>query len=145
LLNTPLTAEMSLHDCLETNTKDMLVGSGHFLRTYSSGKKGELASWLAEILLEPEFLQETLDEDLEEKEREALRWILETDGVRPWKEFVRKFGDDTDESTNWNYNEPKSITGRLRISGLLYSGILEGCHVAFIPADARQLLRKLLK
>ncbi|MHB0988054.1 MAG: tetratricopeptide repeat protein [Bellilinea sp.] len=145
LLKTPLTAEMGLRVCLETNTKEMLVGSAHFLRTSASGKKGELAAWLAEVLLEPEFLQQTLDEDLEEKERGALQWMLGTDGVRPWKEFVRKYGDDMDESTAWNYHEPESIPGRLRMSGLFYSGMLDGQQVAFIPADVRLLLGKLLK
>lgn len=145
LLKTPLTAEMSLLACLETNTKEMLVGCAHFLRTASSGRKAELASWLAEVLLDPEFLQETLEEDLEEIERSALQWMLEADGVRPWKEFVRKYGDDMDEPTNWDYLEPESIPGRLRVSGLLYSGILDNQLVAFIPADARKLLRKLLK
>jgi hypothetical protein len=145
LLKTPLTAEMGLRACLETNTKEMLVGSAHFLRTSASGKKGELASWLAEILMDPEFLQQTLEEDLEEKEREALRWMLETDGIRPWKEFVYKYGDDMDESTVWNYHKPESIPGRLRISSLFYSGTLAGQQAAFIPADVRPLLRDLLK
>ena len=145
LLKTPLTAEMGLRVCLETNTKEMLVGSAHFLRTTASGKKGELADWLAEVLLDVEFLQQTLDEDLKEKERRALQWMLETDGVRPWKEFVHKYGDDMDESTAWNYHEPESLPGRLRMSGLFYSGMLDGRQVAFIPADARLLLRKLLK
>ena len=67
LLKTPLTAETSLRACLEMNTKDMLVGSAHFLRTSASGKKGEIVSRLAELLLDLEFLQQTLDEDLEEK------------------------------------------------------------------------------
>jgi tetratricopeptide (TPR) repeat protein len=145
LLKNPLAAEMGLRACLGTYTKDMLVGAAHFLRTTSSGKKGELADWLAESLLDEEFLQETLDEDLEEKEREALRWLLETDGVRLWKEFVHKYGDDMDESTYWNYNEPESIPGRLKISGLLYTGMLDGQQVAFLPADVRPLLRTILK
>jgi tetratricopeptide (TPR) repeat protein len=145
LLKTPLTAEMSLRACLDGYTKDMLVGSAHFLRTTSSGKKGELTDRLAESLLDEEFLQETLGEDLEEKEREALKWLLETDGVHSWKEFVRKYGDDLEESPYWNYNEPESIPGRLKVSGLLFTGMLDSQQVAFIPADMRPLLRKLLK
>jgi hypothetical protein len=70
--------------------------------------------------------------------------MLETDGVRPWKEFVRKYGDDSDESTAWNFHEPKSIPGRLRLSGLFFTGILDDQQVAFIPADVRPLLRSLL-
>ena len=71
--------------------------------------------------------------------------MLETNGVRPWKEFVRKYGDDMEESTLWAYHEPESIPGRLRMSGLFYSGVLNGQQVAFIPADARLQLQKLLK
>lgn len=143
LLKTPLTTEMGLKACLETTTKDMLVGSAHFLQISSSGKKGELTSRLAEFLLDSEFLQQTFDEDLVKKEREALQWILETDGVRPWKGFIRIYGDDMDESTLWDYHIPESIPGRLRLTGLLYTGTLDGQQVAFIPADVRPLLCKL--
>jgi tetratricopeptide (TPR) repeat protein len=143
LLRTPLSAETDVRACLETYTKDMLVGIAGFYRTTSSGKKGELVSWLAKVVLDPEFLQPAL-EQLYEKERSALRWILETDGVRSWGEFVLTYGDDSRESKSWNDQEPKSIPGRLRVAGLLYSGVLEGKVVAFIPADLRPLLRKLL-
>jgi tetratricopeptide (TPR) repeat protein len=145
LLATPLTMEMNLLACLETNTKEMLVGSAYFLRMSPAGKKGELASRLAENLLDPEFLQQMLDEYLEGNERETLKWMLETGGVRPWEEFVQKYGDDMNESVYWNYHDPQSISGRLRMSGLFYSGMLEGQPVAFIPADVRPLMRALLK
>jgi hypothetical protein len=71
--------------------------------------------------------------------------VLGTGGIRPWKEFVRKYGEDMDESVDWDYFEPESIPGRLRMSGLLYSGTLEGQLVAFIPADVRQHLNTLLE
>jgi tetratricopeptide (TPR) repeat protein len=145
LLKTPLTTNMRLHTCMETSTKEMLVATAHFLRTTSSGKKGELAEWLAECLLDPTFLRETLAEDMEEREREALKWMLEADGIHPWSEFVRKFGDDSEESTVWDYHEPQSIPGRLRRSGLFYTGALDGQQVAFIPADLRPLLKEALK
>lgn len=145
LLRTPLSDTMNLQACLATNTKDMLVGSARFLRTSSSGVKGELVSRLAEDLLDEEFLGETLEEDLTKREREALQWMLEADGVRPWKEIVGKYGDDEGESTAWNYHQPESVPGRLRLSGLFYSGTLGGQTVGFIPADVRPLLHKLLK
>lgn len=144
LARTPLTAEMRLRACLETNTRDMLSETARFLRTSPSGKKGELASWVAESLLDEELLQVTLEEDLEEKEREALRWVLEAGGVRPWSEFARKYGDDMYESTFWQFHKPQSIPGRLRMSGLFYSGTLDGQVVAFVPPDLRELLQKVL-
>lgn len=144
LLKTALRKDMGLLDCLETNTRDMLVGSAHFLQASTVGKKQELANRLAEILLDPEILQTIVDEDLTEEDRQALQWLLEADGVRPWKEFVHKFGDDQDESVYWDYHEPQSIPGRLRRSGLFYTGTVEDAPAAFIPADVRPLLDKLL-
>jgi tetratricopeptide (TPR) repeat protein len=145
LLGAPLAAEMGLHACLEMNSKDMLVGSAHLLRISTSGKKGELTSRLADYLLEEEFLQRSLENNLVEKERSALQWVMEAGGVRPWKEFIHKYGDDMEESTSWDFHEPESIPGRLRRSALFYSGMLDDQQVAFIPADVRPLLKKLLK
>ncbi|HVP20938.1 MAG TPA: tetratricopeptide repeat protein [Anaerolineaceae bacterium] len=145
LLKTPLSAEMGLQACLATNTKDMLVSTARFLNTTASGKKGDLAYWLGLILLDRKFLQSTLEKRLKPVEGAALKWLLEAGGVRPWQEFVRKYGDDSEESTYWNTNEPESIPGRLRRTGLFFSGTLEGKQVAFIPADARPLLGELLK
>ena len=144
LLRTPLTENMSLRDCLGTNTKEMLIGVAGFWDTISIGKKAELVSRLAKVISDPKYLQETLEEDLEEKEREALQWMLEAGGIRPWEEFTQKYGDDSEESTLWNYHLPKSIPGRLRRSGLFYTGMLDKQQVSFIPVDLRLLLRKLL-
>jgi tetratricopeptide (TPR) repeat protein len=144
LLNFPLKDDLGLRACLETYTKDMLVASAHFLQISPSGKKAELASRLAECLIDPEFLRTTLDEDINEKEKEALRWILDAGGVRSWLDLVKKYGDDMQESTFWTFHEPESIPGRLRMSGLLFSGTLEESQVAFIPADLRTLLMELL-
>ncbi|MBE0697811.1 MAG: tetratricopeptide repeat protein, partial [Anaerolineaceae bacterium] len=144
LLKTPLSPEMGLLACLETCTKDMLVGAAHFLQISSSGKKAELAAWLAKNIVDPELLQRTLDEDLGDNEREALQWLLETGGIRPWKDFIHKYGDDLTESIFWNHHEPKSLPGRLRRSGLIFSGTLDKEQAAFIPADVRPLLSRLL-
>ena len=145
LLNTHLTAEMGLRSCLETYPKDMLTGSATFLRTSASGNKEELVFRLEKNLLFRRFLRQTLYEDLGEKERDVLLWILEMNGVRPWKEFTEKYGDSHEEPAAWRDHEPESLNGRLRMSGLFYTGMLEGNQVVFIPTDLRPLLQKLLK
>ncbi|NMB86746.1 MAG: hypothetical protein GYA17_00205, partial [Chloroflexi bacterium] len=138
LLKTPLAGEMDLLTCLAFHTKDMLVSTARFAGVTSAGKKGELASRLAKALLDPDSLQPVL-EGLTADERRALQWVLEAEGVQPWEDFIFNYGDDMDESTFWNYHEPESIPGRLKMSGLLYSGTLNGQTVAFIPADVRPL------
>ena len=100
-LKNVLTPKIQLRACLGLNTRDMLAGSAKFLRASSSGSKDELVSRLAGVLLDRNLLQAILEEDLTEKEREALGWVLEANGVRPWNEFVRKYGDDLYESTYW--------------------------------------------
>jgi tetratricopeptide (TPR) repeat protein len=145
LLQTPLTDEMGLRDCLDTNTKEMLVSTARFFGMTVYGKKGEIVALLAKNLLDPEFLQKTLDKKLRKKEHEALEWLLETDGIRPWQEFVHKFGDDNEESVYWDYHEPESVPGRLRRFGFFFSGVLDDQLVAFIPADIRPLLKEVLK
>jgi tetratricopeptide (TPR) repeat protein len=142
---TPLTAETNLHTCLEAYTKDMLIGCAEFLRTTTYGNKNELIDWLTELLLDKDFLQETLDEDLEEDECAALTWLLQKGGICPWEEFTSQYDDDAEESPNWKLYFPESIAGTLKASGLLFTGTLNGQVVAFIPTDLRPLLRELLK
>ena len=93
-LKNVLTPEIKLRACLGMNTRDMLAGSAKFLRASTSGSKDDLISRLAGELLDEYFLQATLEGDLKEREREALRWTLEANGVRPWNDFIRKYGDD---------------------------------------------------
>ena len=82
--------------------------------------------------------------ELEKTEQEALKWILDDGGLRPWAEFIEKFGDDMDESPYWKYHDPESIPGRLKRAGLLFVGKINEQEVAFIPADLHPTLKKFL-
>jgi hypothetical protein len=70
--------------------------------------------------------------------------MLEHDGVRPWEEFTAKFGDDFDESPYWQWHAPETLSGFLRMSGVLAVGTLDGVQVAVIPAELRPLLKNVL-
>ncbi len=144
MLNSLLSPQMGLEACLSKMTKDNLVGTSHFWKTSSSGKKAEMVARLAENILDAELLQEVVTR-LNEKESEALTWTLDGGGSQPWEEFIGKFGDDMDESPWWNYHDPESIPGRLKCAGLLHVGKLDGQESAFIPADLRLLLADALK
>ena len=144
MLNTALSPHMGLEACLSLLTKDNLVGTSRFLDTTSKGKKAEMVAHLAARILDAEHLKEAITK-LNEKEREALKWILAEGGSRPWKEFIEQFGDDMDESPWWNYHDPESIPGRLKCAGLLFVGKLDDQESAFIPADLRVLLADALK
>jgi hypothetical protein len=144
MLNMTLTVEMTLEACLSRMTTDTLVGSCRLWRTITYGKKQEMISRLVERILDREILSEIVKDEIKDEERDALKWVLEGGGSRPWKEFTQKFGDDMDESAYFRFNEPESIPGRLKMAGLLFVGKLEGEEVAFIPADLRSVLSKVL-
>lgn len=145
LMQTSLTATTNLNTCLETYPKRLLVATADFLRTDRVGTKGELAAWLTGNLLNPAFLKETLRDDLTEVDRAALRWILENGGTCPWKDMTDKYGDDSLDMSLWLIQSPSGVVGRLRLAGLLFSGILDGEQVAFIPPNIRARLKTYLK
>ncbi len=144
MLNAALLPQMGLEACLSLLSKDNLIGTSRFLDTTSKGKKAEIVAGLAARILNAEHLKEAITK-LNEKEREALKWILAEGGSRPWKEFIEQFGDDMDESPWWNYHDPESIPGRLKCAGLLFVGKLDGQESAFIPVDLSGLLADVLK
>lgn len=144
MLNTMLSPQMGLGSCLSNMTKENLVGMSHFWNLIAYGKKAELVSRLTERILDPNALEETVP-TIKKKEREALHWILDGGGSRPWAEFIERFGDDMDESAMWDYHVPETIPGRLKWMGLLYVGKLGGQESAFVPADLRVLLADALK
>jgi tetratricopeptide (TPR) repeat protein len=139
-LNTPLTAGMELKSCLGQLTNDTLVAMCQFWKTQSYGKKQSMVERLPGRILDVEIFDE-VSKSFSEKEREALKWVLDSGGWCLWQAFIAKFGDDFDESPWWKYHNPESIPGRLKMAGLLYAGTLDGKQVAFIPADLRQLLQ----
>ena len=103
------------------------------------GKKAELINKIAERMQDAVTIKYVWG-NLNEAEQNALRWVLENDGVRDWKDFTEKHGDDAGESAHWNYHEPKSVIGRLRQSGFIALGTLNGEQVVFIPVELRSSL-----
>jgi len=126
LMKSPLTVDTGLQACLETHTVDMLASTARLLDVDSNGRKSERVSRLVNAILDPDVLKTTLDELLTPTEREALKWVLDGDGVQPWEEFARKYGDDSQESTFWQYHEPESTAGHLRRAGSSIGGMENG-------------------
>jgi tetratricopeptide (TPR) repeat protein len=144
MLNTSLTEETNLEACLSGLTIDSLVGICRFWKTYVYGKKQEMVTRLAVRIMNVDLFGE-ITRGLDHEQHEALCWILENNGWRPWEEFNQKFGDDMDESPYWRYHDPESLPGRLKMAGLLFTGTLNGAHVAFIPVDIRWQVAQVLQ
>ena len=79
---------------------------------------------------------------LEDSERAALHEVLDRGGTMPWAELDARYGNDLDESPYWNYHEPETVMGRLRLHGLLVETTVEGELLVAVPVELRKLLTR---
>jgi tetratricopeptide (TPR) repeat protein len=139
-IRTKLEAATTSEVTLNSLTRDVLGSIARLWGIPPYGKKAELIKNISARMQDRDAIKIVLNE-LPSNARDALRWVLENNGVRSWQEFTEKFGDDLQESPHWNYHEPESVMGRLRFTGLLAKGTLENGQVLFIPVDARVALK----
>jgi tetratricopeptide (TPR) repeat protein len=144
LLEKPISATESAAACLGRISREALAGTLRFWKAPTAGRKAEVITRLVDILLDPGFLKWAIPKSLEQEEGQALRWVLEGGGIRSWREFTERYGDDFDESPYWQWHEPETIPGRLRMSGLAAVGTLDGKQVILIPSDLRPILDQIV-
>jgi tetratricopeptide (TPR) repeat protein len=142
-IRTKLENDSSVLITLNSLNRDVLGTVARVWGLTSYGKKAELINKIVERMQDTAAVQYVWG-TLNDAEQNALRWVLENDGIRDWKDFTEKYGDDARESPDWNYHEPKTIIGRLRQSGFLALGTLNNEQVVFMPLEARSLLKSLL-
>ncbi len=140
------TPDPSLAEILPLYIKDQLTAMGHQVIPWggwSGYRKGELVDLLIRVLSDETFVANVV-EQLTDADREALRFVLAGDGRIPWQQFADKFDDDLDESSHWNWHEPESVMGRLRMRGLLAEATVDGEILILVPVELRPILPKLL-
>lgn len=140
------TPNPSLADALGIYTKEILTGMGRAIIPWggwSTLKKAQLHHYLVENLQEELVLTHLLV-DLSESESSALRMVLDQGGSMRWREFDEAYGNDLEESPYWQYHEPETLMGRLRLRGLLVEAIVNGELVIAIPMELRDLLKERL-
>ena len=142
-IRTKLDMDSDLRVTLNSLNRDVLGSVARVWGLTAYGKKAELIDKIVAEMQDAKSLQRVWDH-LSEAEQEAARWVLENNGVRPWKEFTEKYGTDADESPHWNYHEPKSVIGRLRQAGILALGTLSNEQVVFMPVELRNSLKAIL-
>jgi tetratricopeptide (TPR) repeat protein len=144
--NRPTRADATLQECLERLTKEALIGTARAMpvpRKYNV-RKALLIQDLVEFLSEPFWLERVVDSLLEE-ESQALWEVLDAGSVVPWETFATRWDDDLNESPYWQWVEPQTIMGRLRMLGLLSQGTVNGDLVVLVPHELRPLLKTLLE
>ncbi len=138
------TPEPSLSEALPLYTKDSLTRMGRVVLPWggwSALRKAELVQEIITGLVDPELVAADLNED----EQNALRRVLAGGGTMPWEDFDAAYGNDLEESPYWQWHEPETTMGRLRLRGLLVETTVAGELLVAIPVELRQRLRELLE
>lgn len=130
--------------CLDRVSREALAGTARAWGVSSAGRKAELIERLAEAIDDEENLGNQL-QDLRGKDRRALRAVLKAGGWMHWKHFRVEHGDDLNESPYWQWHEPNTVPGVLRMHGLLAIGTHEEQVIVVIPEELRSPLENLLE
>jgi tetratricopeptide (TPR) repeat protein len=141
------TLDPSLAEALPLYSKDVLTAMARLILPYggwSSLRKAELLEKVVEELKRTDIV-ERLVAQLSDTEREALHQVLADGGHMPWHRFDAQYGNDLEESQYWQYHEPKTKMGRLRLRGLLVETTVNDVLLVAVPQDLRQVLERSLK
>ena len=134
----------SLSEALPLYTKGALTGMGRAVLPWggwSGFRKAELVEELVNALGEGSIVDGIVAQ-LNDTDQEALREVLARGGQMPWAEL--RCEDDLDESSHWEYHEPETTMGRLRLRGLLVEATVDGELLITVPSELRPLLEKAL-
>jgi Flp pilus assembly protein TadD len=140
------TPDPSLAEALPLLTKEVLTGTGREVLPeggWSALRKAELVERLVQALTRPHTLEHVVA-GLSDEERDALRQVLARGGHMPWHDFDAEYGNDLDESRYWQWHEPKTAMGHLRLRGLLVEVTVDGELLVAVPLELRQALRSVL-
>jgi tetratricopeptide (TPR) repeat protein len=140
------TPEPTLAEALPLYSKEVLTGMAHHVARWGGWttlRKTELIEYLIDQLDDADNL-DWLVGRLADEEQDALRQVLARGGAMPWQEFDAAYGNDLEESRYWQWHEPETIMGRLRMHGLLVEATVDGELLIAIPAELRPHLAQIL-
>lgn len=135
-----LPADPTLADCLRHLSGDDMTAIAEVLGLgpVYKYKANERRAFLAQALLDPDTIRRAIGE-LNDAERSALADLLAAGGSIPRADFVRTYGDDSEERPYMLYHAKlyKSVLGRLRARGLIYEGAIDAVQVVVVPRELR--------
>ncbi len=136
----------TLSEVLSIYTKDTLTSMGRVIIRWggwSALRKAELLQRIIDELNDPDNL-ERIVANLNKKEQQALQDVLTNGGRMAWHLFDNRYDNDLEESTYWQYHEPETLMGHLRLRGLLGESTVNKELLVVIPAELRPDLKKIL-
>jgi Tfp pilus assembly protein PilF len=140
------TAAPSLSEALSLYTKNALTGMGRVILPWggwSGLRKAELFQRIIEGLQDADNVERMVI-DLHDQELAALRQVLAQGGYMSWQNFDAQYGNDLEESSYWEYHEPETVMGRLRLHGFLVEATVDGGLLVVVPTELRQVLKEML-
>jgi len=133
----------TLAEALSIYSKDQLKAMARHIAPeggWSARRKQELLDLLIDRLQHPDT-QHRLFAALTPQEQKAFAAVQAHGGMMLWDEFDKTFGNDMKESPYWNFHQPQSTMGKLRIRGLLVEAKDGDKLVITIPVELRDLKR----
>ena len=136
------TLDPSLAEALPLYSREVLTAMARVILPYGGWSGLRKAELLERVVEELEYADtvERVVAQLSETEREALQQVLADGGHMPWYSFDAQYGNDLEESQYWQYHEPKTTMGRLRLHGLLVETTVNGELLVAVPLDLRRVL-----
>ncbi len=139
-------ASPTLAKALPLYTKDALTATARRViwgGSWSALRKAELVERIVQTLQNPDGLEWVVTR-LEDEDRAALQQVLSQGGTMPWQDFDAAYDNDLEESRHWEYHEPQTVMGRLRLRGLLVEATVDDELLIVMPVELRPLLRDIL-
>ena len=140
-----ISPEMSLTDLLGNYNVYMLIGIAKYLQSIEVIKAipRKKKMLIEEINKAVKGNIEKVIEHLKEKKlKNAFEYILMHQGIVDFDKFVEKYGSDEGESIYWDFAPPKSILGKLKLTGIIFVGVYQNKKIIFIP---KEILRALTR
>jgi tetratricopeptide (TPR) repeat protein len=140
------TSEPGLSDVLSAYSKDALTEMARVVLPWggwSGLRKAELIQRIVAGLDDRDILERVVD-NLNDDERAALRQVLASGGNMLWCDFDARYGNDLEESPYWQWHEPETTMGRLRLRGLLAEATVDGELLIVVPSELRPALQDIL-
>jgi hypothetical protein len=102
---------------------------------------------LVSFLLSPKSIL-TVVAELEPREKQVLKKILDNGGHVKYSQISRSWGDESNDGYYWTENPPASVIGKLRLKGLVGVGKApinsRNYKVILIPVDLRANVEKMV-
>ena len=130
-------------EALGIYTKEQLKAMGWYIApegNWTALRKQELLDLLVKRMKQPETLDRLLA-SLSPYERHAFAHVLAQGGVMDWDAFNDAYGNDFTDSPYWEYHEPRTPMGRLRIRGLIVEALDGDRLVISIPVELRDMAK----